>query len=80
MKTSVIYIIGSTVISAALLWSCVKTEIINRTQEEDSKDPTEEFPENQPEDTTRSDITAEPEDTTLHEISFGATVSDWVEA
>ena len=79
MKASVLYLIGSAVISTALIWSCIKTEIINRTQTDEIGDLTEDLTENPAEDTTRVDDTTEPEDTTLHEISFDVTVSVWVE-
>ena len=79
MKASVLYLIGSAVISTALIWSCIKTEIINRTQTDKIGDLTGDLTENPAEDTTRVDDTTEPEDTTLHEISFDVTVSAWVE-
>ena len=75
MKTSVLYILGSAVLSSMLLWSCIKTEIINRTQ----ADETEDMPEDTAEDTTRVEDTTISVDTTLHEISFDVTVSAWVE-
>ena len=75
MKASVLYLIGSAVISTALIWSCIKTEIINRTQ----ADETEDMPEDTAEDTTRVEDTTISVDTTLHEISFDVTVSAWVE-
>ena len=75
MKTSVLYILGSAVLSSMLLWSCIKTEIINRTQ----ADETEDMPEDTAEDTTRVEDTTVSVDTTLHEISFDVTVSAWVE-
>ena len=79
MKTSVLYIIGSAVLSTALIWSCIKTEIINRTQTDELNDPEEGIAEIPAEDTTRVDDAKEQEDTTRHEISFDVTVSAWVE-
>lgn len=79
MKASVLYLIGSAVISTALIWSCIKTEIINRTQTDEPYEPAEDMTESPAEDTTRVESTTEPEDTTLHEISFDVTVSAWVE-
>lgn len=79
MKTSVIYIIGSAVLSTMLLWSCIKTEIINRTQTDAPDDPAEDLIDSYAEDTTRVNENIEPEDTTLHEITFDVTVSDWEE-
>ena len=79
MKTSVLYIIGSAALATALVWSCIRTEIINRTQTDEINDPAEDVTENPAEDTTRVDDPTEPEDTTLHEISFDVIVSDWEE-
>ena len=79
MKTSVLYIIGSAVLSTALIWSCIKTEIINRTQTDELNDPEEGIAEIPAEDTTRVDDAKGQEDTTRHEISFDVTVSAWVE-
>ena len=79
MKTSVIYHIGAAVLSTMLIWSCIKTEIINRTQPDEIGILEENMTESAVEDTTRVDDTTEPEDTTLHEISFDVTVSAWVE-
>lgn len=79
MKASVFYLIGSAVISTALIWSCIKTEIINRTQTIGHNDPEEDMTDSSTKDSTRVDNTTEPEDTTRHEISFDATVTDWVE-
>ena len=78
MKTSIIYIIGSMALSTALLWSCVKTEIVNLPQE-DTEETTEDLSENPAKDTTRVDNKPEPEDTTRYEISFEVTVSEWDE-
>ena len=75
MKTSILYILGGAVLSSMLLWSCIKTDIINRTQ----ADETEDMPEDTAEDTTRVEDTTISVDTTLHEISFDVTVSAWVE-
>ena len=79
MKTSVLYITGSAVLSTALIWSCIKTEIINRTQTDEPYEPAEDMTESPAEDKTRVDDAKEQEDTTRHEISFDVTVSAWVE-
>ena len=79
MKTSVLYLIGSAVLSTALIWSCIKTEIINRTETDELNDPEEGIAEIPADDSTRVDDPTEPEDTTRHEISFDVIVSAWVE-
>ena len=59
--------------------SCIKTEIINRTQPDEISIPEEDMTESAVEDTTRADDPTEPEDTARHEISFDVTVSVWID-
>ncbi len=79
MKTPVIYLIGAAVLSTMLIWSCIKTEIINRTQTDEISIPEDDMTESSVEDTTWTDDTTEPEDTARHEISFDVSVSVWID-
>ena len=74
MKTLIYIVAGIAVIMAALVWSCIKTEVIDPTQIKSSADSTEYILP----DTTRLNSTEE--DTTGHPISFDVTVTDWEES
>ncbi|MBR5836713.1 MAG: hypothetical protein IKY66_11240 [Bacteroidales bacterium] len=69
MKKVIVYIIGIIILSTALVWGCIKTEIINLAPAKSAADTTKA--------TTPPADTTEHTDTSRRPIYFDPGVADW---